>query len=56
VQCGGDRLIKVQHALIDVIDFLDPEGMRFSKEHIKRLDVPEPLARQNCDSSAPFQR
>jgi len=47
-----DRLIEVQHALIDVIDFLDPEGMRFSKAHIKRLDMPELVIRQNSDSSA----
>ena len=35
-----DRLIELQHALIHVIDFLDPEGLRFPKAHIKLLDPP----------------
>lgn len=35
-----DRLIELQHALIHVIDFLDPEGQRFPKAHIKLLDPP----------------
>jgi len=35
-----DRLIEVQHALIHVIDFLDPEGLRFPKAHIKLPDPP----------------
>ena len=48
-----DRLIRVQHALIDIINFLDPEGIRFSKAHIKRLDVPELAVEQKRDSSAP---
>jgi hypothetical protein len=47
-----DRLIKVQHALIDIINFLDPECIRFSKAHIKRLDVSELVVEQKRDSSA----
>ena len=35
-----DRLIELQHALIHVIDFLDPECLRFPKAHIKPLDPP----------------
>jgi len=33
-----DRLIKLDHALINVIHFLDPEGLRFPKAHITPLD------------------
>lgn len=36
-----DRLIELQHALIQVIDFLDPEGLRFPKAHIKPLGPAE---------------
>ncbi len=32
-----DRLVSVQHALIDVIEFLDPDGLRFPREHRIRL-------------------
>lgn len=35
-----DRLIQLQHALINVIDFLDPEGMRFPKAHMRLLTSP----------------
>ena len=34
------RLIELQHALIHVIDFLDPGGLRFPKGHIEPLDPP----------------
>ena len=32
-----DRLISIQHALADVIEFLDPSGLRFPREHLTRL-------------------
>jgi hypothetical protein len=32
-----DRMIELQHALIKLIAFLDPEGLRFSKAHIHPL-------------------
>jgi hypothetical protein len=36
-----DRLIELQHALIGVIAFLDPEGLRFPKAHIELLSRSE---------------
>lgn len=39
-----DRLIEVQHALINVINFLDPDGRRFPVAHIKHLDTASPQA------------
>ena len=35
-----DRLIEVQHALIKVINFLDPDGKRFPAAHTKPLTQP----------------
>jgi hypothetical protein len=32
-----DRLISIQHALMDVIEFLDPDGLRFPRAHLTRL-------------------
>jgi len=32
-----DRLISIQHALVDVIEFLDPDGLRFPGQHLARL-------------------
>ena len=32
-----DRLISIQHALADIIEFLDPSGLRFPREHLTRL-------------------
>jgi hypothetical protein len=34
-----DRLIEVQHALINIISFLDPDGRRFPVAHIKHLNA-----------------
>jgi hypothetical protein len=42
-----DRLIELQHALINVIAFLDPEGLRFSKAHIHPLDPPSVASSDN---------
>jgi hypothetical protein len=35
-----DRLVGVQHALIDVIGFLDPDGLRFPAARLARLPPP----------------
>jgi hypothetical protein len=35
-----DRLIAVQRALIDLIEFLDPSALRYSRTHLARLPVP----------------
>jgi hypothetical protein len=35
-----DRLIAVQRALIDLIEFLDPSALRFPRGHLARLPVP----------------
>jgi hypothetical protein len=35
-----DRLIALQRALVDVIDVLDPQGIRLPKEYVKRLATP----------------
>lgn len=37
-----DRLIEVHRALINVIGFLDPDGIRFPVAHIKHLDLVSP--------------
>jgi hypothetical protein len=34
-----DRLISVQQALVNVIEFFDPDGLRFAKEHLTRLPL-----------------
>lgn len=34
-----DKLIKLQHALIDLIDFLDPNYIRYSKEKRKKIST-----------------
>lgn len=35
-----DRLVALQHALIDIIDFLDPQGERLPKSALRRLELP----------------
>ena len=37
-----DRLIEVQHTLINIITFLDPDVRRFPRAHIKHLDAVSP--------------
>jgi hypothetical protein len=36
----AERLVLLQHALVDVLDILDPDCHRFPAERRKRLDVP----------------
>jgi hypothetical protein len=45
-----DRLIKLQHALVHVIDFLDPQGLRFPKAHVSPLDPPATTRPGNNDA------
>ena len=35
-----DRLVALQHALIDIIEFLDPRGERLPKSALRRLEIP----------------
>jgi hypothetical protein len=35
-----DRLIGVQQALVDIIDSLDPDGLRLPRKHLTRLPLP----------------
>ena len=51
-----DRMIELQHALVNVINFLDPEGLRFPKAHIKRLDPVSTPSRLTGPLSGPQQR
>lgn len=46
-------MVSVQHALIDVISFLDPDGLRFAREGLARLPLP---AGQALDTPAGSDR
>jgi hypothetical protein len=38
-----DRLIRLQHDLIDLIDHLDPKSLRIPPEYRKRLNQQSPI-------------
>lgn len=48
-----DRLITVQQALADVIEFLDPEGLRFPRKHLARLPDPGATAEPGSGPGGP---
>jgi hypothetical protein len=49
------RMIELQHALINLIGFLDPEGVRFPRAHIHPLD-PEALALSRASQGSVGER